>query len=99
MKIEIQDLKQMGLYGNATARLTTGETVHLRPKFAIMFHNAVLNGEKIQLPVKYSYHEIFETIRTVKVDKVLVAKRERNNELKATGNGYRRPVQKRGQIK
>lgn len=43
-EVTISDLKTLGLHGNVTAYLETGETLFLRAKYGIIKRQAIVNG-------------------------------------------------------
>ncbi|ESR10538.1 hypothetical protein DIX59_10030 [Streptococcus iniae] len=92
-KVTISDLKEMGKQGGATARLESGETVTLRKNYGTIKRPILIENRKVLGDVIVRYVDIYEQIRTVKRNNLLVARRVRQGKvtsLKLTGIGYNR---------
>ena len=81
--ITVADLRKMGLHSNATAHLFDGTKVTLRKRFCTTTKKGYVDGNLIDVEVMMLYSEVFPKIRTVKRNKVLIARksREKDDEL------------------
>ncbi|MDW8576158.1 hypothetical protein Q7V23_03610 [Streptococcus suis] len=97
-EMTISDLKNLGKEGGATALLETGEILYLRPRYATAKRPILINGREAVGDVIVYYGAVFDKIRTVKRDNVLVARRIKigaSTKLQLTGQGYTRPGEQR----
>lgn len=92
--VTISDLKKMGKYGGATARLESGEEIALDAKFATQRRFGIIAGQLQEVDVVLPYSaKLLSQIRTIKVGPVLVArklKQQRKTSLQLTGQGYKK---------
>lgn len=93
-EVTISDLKTLGLHGNVTAYLETGETLFLRAKYGIIKRQAIVNGRRQVVDVVVPYADIYKKIRTISRKHLLIARKARRLGrpiLILTGKGYHRP--------
>lgn len=96
-EMTVSDLKNIGKEGGATARLETGETLYLRPKYATVKRPVLINGHESIADVIVYYTAVLNLIRTVKRGQVLIARRVKKGNgtyLQLTGQGYTRPARR-----
>lgn len=94
-EVTIPDLKAIGLNGNATALLLSGEMVYLKAKFATKKCLALVDGKEQEVEVIIPYSQLYREIRTIKSNNLLIARRIEQGQktiLQLTGKGYHRPT-------
>lgn len=93
-EVTISDLKTLGLHGNVTAYLETGETLFLKAKYGIIKRRAVVGGERQMVDVVTPYADIYKQIKTISRHHLIIARKARRMGrpiLLLTGKGYHRP--------
>lgn len=93
--LTISDLRILGLQGQATARLETGEIANLKPKYATIERQGIISGQVVPVAVIVYYPDLYPQIRTIQRDRVLIARKTKVNGdwvLQLTGSGYHRPI-------
>ena len=89
----IKDLRILGRQGGATARLVSGEEVELTSKYALVERRGYVEGELKTVSVIHDYVDIYNQIRTIMRNHILIARRVRRGNksvLLLTGKGYHR---------
>ena len=93
-EVTLTDLRRLGLQGDATARLASGEEMKLTSKYGLIPKTGYVAGKLQTVEMIADYSKIYRDIRTIKRGDILVARRiKRGNKsiLQLTGKGYHRP--------
>ena len=96
-EVTLTDLRRLGLQGDATARLVSGEEVKLTSKHGLIPKKGYVAGKLQSVEMVAEYSKIYNEIRTIKRGDVLVARRIKQGNktiLQLTGKGYHRPIVK-----
>ena len=93
-EVTLSDLRLLGCQGEAIAYLDDGRQALIKPKFAIVQHKRMVNGNLIVIGEDIlRFHEIYSAIVSIKRKHFSVAERtKRDGEycLVLTGRGYHR---------
>lgn len=93
-EVTLTDLRRLGLQGDATARLASGEEMKLTSKYGLIPKNGYVAGKLQTVEMIVEYSKIYRDIRTIKRGDILVARRIKQGNktiLQLTGKGYHRP--------
>lgn len=90
----LSDLRLLGRQGEAILHLADGRQAIIRPKYAVVQHKRMVNGDlQVVREEVLRFHDIYSDIITVKRKHFIIAERiQRNGEmlLVLTGMGYHR---------
>lgn len=93
-EVTLTDLRRLGLQGDATARLASGEEMKLTSKYGLIPKKGYVAGKLQIVEMIADYSKIYRDIRTIKRGDILVARRIKQGNktiLQLTGKGYHRP--------
>ena len=80
IRVSLADLRNLGLYGGATAHLDDGTKVTLRRQYCTETRQGYIEGQIKDVEYIFQYAKIYPKIRTIKRDNVLIARK--SNETK-----------------
>ena len=93
-EVTLTDLRRLGLQGDVTARLASGQEMKLTSKYGLIPKKGYVAGKLQTVEMIAEYSKIYRDIRTIKRGDVLVARRIKQGNktiLQLTGKGYHRP--------
>ena len=82
-EVTLTDLRRLGLQGDATARLASGEEMKLTSKHGLIPKKGYVAGKLQTVEMIAEYSKIYRDIRTIKQGNKTI--------LQLTGKGYHRP--------
>lgn len=92
-EVKLQDLRELGRLGGATALLNDGTEMILTEKYGLIRREGVVFGKLQTVEVIERYVAIYPKIRTIKWNNLIIARkvnRNGNSILELTGIGYKR---------
>ncbi|GAB2023874.1 hypothetical protein RyT2_29570 [Pseudolactococcus yaeyamensis] len=83
-EIKLSDLRQLGYFGNATAKLDKKHNFAIceirKDGIYVPQKNCIVAGKRSSLKIHHNFASIYTNILTVKQGKLLVAERDRNTK-------------------
>lgn len=93
-EVTLSDLRLLGCQGEAIAYLDDGRQAIIKPKFAVVQHKRMVNGNLIVIGEDIlRFHEMYSAIVSIKRKHFIIAERIKRNGkyvIVLTGRGYHR---------
>ncbi|MCO4540276.1 hypothetical protein Si099_02124 [Streptococcus infantarius subsp. infantarius] len=98
-EMTLSDLRLLGCQGEVIAYLDDGRQVIIKPKFAVVQHKRMVNGNLIVIGEDIlRFHEMYSAIKFITRKHFIIAERVKRNGkyvLVLTGRGYHRQRQRK----